>query len=91
MMQLYGRVLPSRSTDTLLLLTLMALAAFVVMAVLDNVRSRILVRLGSAIDRRLSATLFSAMVRVRINTEDQVRSQAARDLDAPSPRASPER
>ena len=81
-MQIYGRVLGARSTETLLLLTLLALAAFVVMAVLDNIRSRILVRIGSAIDRRLSAMLFSATVRVRINTEDQVRSQAARDLDS---------
>ena len=75
-------MLGARSAQTLLLLTLLALAAFVVMAVLDNIRSRILVRIGSAIDRRLSAMLFSATVRVRINTEDQVRSQAARDLDS---------
>ncbi|MCA8926443.1 MAG: type I secretion system permease/ATPase [Alphaproteobacteria bacterium] len=58
MMQMYDRVLPTRHTDTLLLLSLMALVALMVMAAMEVVRSRIMVRLGTWIDRQLSGPLL---------------------------------
>jgi len=58
MMQMYDRVLPTRHTDTLLLLSLMALGALLLMAAMEIVRSRIMVRLGTWIDRRLSEPLL---------------------------------
>ena len=54
MVQLFDRVLTSRSEDTLLVLTLAAFAAFAVMAALDLIRSRILVRIELWLDDKLS-------------------------------------
>jgi len=58
MLQVYDRVLPGRSVETLFYLTIIAAAALVTMGALDLLRSRILVRLGIWIDRILSPTLF---------------------------------
>ncbi len=60
MVQLFDRVLTSRSEDTLLVLTLAAVAAFTVMAALDLIRSRMLVRIGLWLDGKLSPALFVA-------------------------------
>ncbi len=54
MVQLFDRVMTSRSEDTLLVLTLAAFSAFAVMATLDLIRSRILVRIGLWLDDKLS-------------------------------------
>jgi ATP-binding cassette subfamily C protein/ATP-binding cassette subfamily C protein EexD len=58
MLQVYDRVLPGRSIETLIYLTLITAGALAAMAVLEVMRSRILVRLGIWIDRTLSPTLF---------------------------------
>jgi len=60
MVQLFDRVLTSRSEDTLLVLTIAAVAAFAVMAALDLIRSRMLVRIGLWLDGKLSPALFVA-------------------------------
>ena len=60
MVQLFDRVMTSRSEDTLLVLTLAAVAAFTVMAALDLIRSRMLVRIGLWLDGKLSPALFVA-------------------------------
>jgi len=61
MLQLYDRVLASRSQETLLMLTLIVVVMFGVMGTLDFVRSRILIRVGNAIDSQMSTRLFNAM------------------------------
>lgn len=61
MLQLYDRVLASRSQETLLMLTLIVIVMFAVMGTLEFVRSRILIRVGNAIDAKMSARLFNAM------------------------------
>ena len=58
MMQMFDRVLPTRHTDTLLLLTLIAFGALALMATMEIVRARIMVRLGTWIDRQLSGPLL---------------------------------
>lgn len=58
MMQMFDRVLPTGHTDTLLLLTLMAFGALLLMATMEIVRARIMVRLGTWIDRQLSGPLL---------------------------------
>jgi len=60
MLQLFDRILTSRSEDTLLVLTIAAVAAFAVMAALDLVRSRMLVRIGLWLDGKLNPALFAA-------------------------------
>jgi ATP-binding cassette subfamily C protein/ATP-binding cassette subfamily C protein EexD len=62
MLQVYDRVLPSRSVETLVLLTLIASAALAVFAYLDAVRLRLLARAGVLIAQKLSGNVFRAMI-----------------------------
>jgi PrtD family type I secretion system ABC transporter len=62
MLQVYDRVLISHSQETLALLTLVAIGALVVFAVLEMIRGRILVRVSGKLDRDLADRVFrSAM------------------------------
>jgi PrtD family type I secretion system ABC transporter len=58
MMQVYDRVMSSRSIETLLLLTLMATVALVVQGALEVVRSRLMVRVSNWLDARLGGELL---------------------------------
>lgn len=58
MMQVYDRVLTSQSYDTLLMLTLVAVFLLLLGATVDAMRSRLLVRISSDLDARLSDVLF---------------------------------
>ncbi len=60
MLQVYDRVLASRSGHTLFYLSLLAAGCMAVLALLEIVRSRLLVRMGARFDAQLSAKVFSA-------------------------------
>jgi ABC-type protease/lipase transport system fused ATPase/permease subunit len=62
MMQVYDRVLSSRSGPTLLYLTLFAAACLLTLAALELVRSRILVRMGARFDALLSDKVFTLVL-----------------------------
>ena len=62
MLQVYDRVIPSRSVPTLVVLSLLAGGLYVFQAALDVIRSRILVRLGMVFDGALSSMVFDAVV-----------------------------
>ena len=79
MLQVYDRVLPGRSVETLIYLTLIAGGALAAMAALDVLRSRILVRLGVWIDRMLSPALFGRAVENTLRGLPY-RTEALRDL-----------
>jgi len=79
MIQVFDRVMTSRSEDTLLVLTLAALMAFAVMALLDLVRSRMLVRIGIWLEARLGGAVFTAALRPTSRYGGNS-SQAVRDL-----------
>ena len=57
MIQVFDRVLTSQSMDTLVFLAIGTIAALSVMAALDIIRGRILVRMSGAFEQRLSADL----------------------------------
>ena len=59
MMQMFDRVVPSRNFDTLLWLSLIAVISLGVMAALEGVRGRLMVRLASWFDRELSGPVLS--------------------------------
>jgi len=61
MLQLYDRVLTSRSEDTLILLTAIVLVLFITMALLEIVRSKILVKVGNNLDYILSQRIFNLL------------------------------
>jgi PrtD family type I secretion system ABC transporter len=54
MLQIYDRVLASRSYDTLIFLTIVALVALVTLALLDVARSRVLVNISHWLDATVS-------------------------------------
>ncbi|WP_107851447.1 type I secretion system permease/ATPase [Oceanimonas marisflavi] len=63
MLQVYDRVLNSRSQDTLLLLTLMVLVALATMAALEVVRGWLMVRLSRWLDNHWANELLAAEIR----------------------------
>jgi PrtD family type I secretion system ABC transporter len=81
MMQVYDRVLTSRNESTLLVLTGLATALLLVMAGLDIIRSRILVRVGGQLDLKLSERVMSAQFRSVLNRQVGSPTQATRDFD----------
>ena len=50
MLEIYDRVLPSRSVPTLVGIAILAGGLYVVQGILDLIRGRLLVRVGSALD-----------------------------------------
>jgi ATP-binding cassette subfamily C exporter for protease/lipase len=61
MLEVYDRVVNSRSHMTLAMLTLAVLAVFVVMEVLDWARSQLMHQASMALDQRMSGRVFSAI------------------------------
>ena len=80
MMQVYDRVLTSRSMETLMLLTVMALGALLVMAALEVVRSRLMVRLGTWLDAKLGGQLLTGDVAMALQRSNVNSAQGLRDL-----------
>jgi PrtD family type I secretion system ABC transporter len=62
MLQVFDRVLSSRSQETLLVLTFAAIVALVVMAFLEVLRARLLVAAGVALDRRLGPRVLDGLL-----------------------------
>lgn len=61
MLQMYDRVLTSRSEETLLFLTLLVVGLMIALGGLDWVRSQILIRVGARLDMALNERLFAAL------------------------------
>jgi ATP-binding cassette subfamily C protein len=83
MMQVYDRVLGSRSEATLLALTLLIVFLFIVMGLLDHARARVMARVGAAFQSRLDRRVFeAAMRRAQVAPSDPAATAAQRDLEA---------
>ena len=80
MMQVFDRVITSRSTDTLVMLMMIAGIALLTMAVLEGVRGFILVRLSSWLDRRLSGQTLIATISETFKSDKSPSIQTLRDL-----------
>jgi PrtD family type I secretion system ABC transporter len=82
MMQVYDRVLSSRSVVTLLVLLGMVLALYGLQAVLDGIRSRVATRIAAQGDAALAPMAFAmAGQRARMSARDGDGMQPLRDLD----------
>lgn len=79
MLQVYDRVVTSGSETTLLMLTIVLLAAFLALAGLDLVRARILTRASARLDRLLSAKVVANSLEASSPGSSQ--SQPIRDFD----------
>jgi len=82
MLQLYDRVLSSRSISTLIGLSLIVLAAYVLQGGLDVIRSKMLARIGARFDELLSRRIFDLVAAMPLKGAKQAESlQPIRDLD----------
>lgn len=81
MLQIYDRVLASRNVTTLVVISVGAMALFMVYSALETQRSRVLVRIGGALDRRLSGRVFTAVFKGALQRPGMT-GQAVRDLDS---------
>jgi PrtD family type I secretion system ABC transporter len=82
MLEIYDRVLPSRSIPTLVGLAVIAAVLYAFQGVLDVFRGRVLTRIGASLDEALSGRIFDIVVRLPLKTRTSGDGlQAVRDLD----------
>ncbi len=83
MLQVYDRVLGSRSEETLLALFVLVAFLFAMMGVLDLARGRVMARIAARYQAGLEARVFSAaMTRGALFPDDAPAAAGLRDLDA---------
>ncbi len=83
MLEVYDRVLPSRSVPTLAALLLLVVLLYSAQGVIDMIRSRILVRIGNSLDEAMSMRVYDAIVRLplKVGAKGEA-AQPIRDLDS---------
>src|ERR1700737_4684485 len=82
MLEVYDRVLPSRSVPTLVGLIILARGLYIAQGVLDLIRGRILVRIGTSLDEALNARGVERVVRLPLMVGGRNEGlQPLRDLD----------
>jgi PrtD family type I secretion system ABC transporter len=82
MLEVYDRVLPSRSVPTLVGLVVLAGGLYIAQGVLDLIRGRILGRIGTALDEALNNRVFDIIVRLPLMIGGRNEGlQPLRDLD----------
>src|SRR3982074_3648719 len=82
MLEVYDRVLPSRSVPTLVGLAIRAGGLYIAQGVRDLIRGRILIRIGTALDEALNARVFETVVRLPLMVGGRNEGlQPLRDLD----------
>ena len=64
MLEVYDRVLPSRSVPTLVGLVILAAGLYIAQGFLDLLRGRILGRIGTSLDEAINARVFDTVVRL---------------------------
>lgn len=83
MLQVYDRVLASRSEETLLALFILMGFLFATMGVLDYLRGRVLARIGAALQARLERRVFQAVLAKSAQSpRPELVANSLRDLDA---------
>ncbi len=81
MMQVYDRVLTSYSIPTLAALSILAAGIYAVLAIIEILRSKILLQIGRRLDEQLSAPSIMATLAVPATGQDSGPSAPLRDLD----------
>jgi ATP-binding cassette subfamily C protein PrsD len=82
MLQVYDRVIPSRSVPTLLALSFLAAVLFAGQAALDYFRGRILLYMARSLDERLSPRIFQLVMQLPMTGRGaSLGQQPVRDLD----------
>lgn len=82
MLQVYDRVLSSRSEATLVALSALVVFLYAMMGLLDLVRGRIMARVGARFQDRLDDRVFNASIRRSATTADEAAATGLRDLES---------
>nr|WP_203229981.1 type I secretion system permease/ATPase [Azotobacter chroococcum] len=80
MLQVYDRALVSSNVTTLLMLTLLTVGLYVLLALLEVVRSSVLIRVGNRLDMMLNQRVFSAAFERNLRRAGGNPAQALQDL-----------
>lgn len=82
MLQVYDRVLSSRSEETLLALSVLVAFLFLAMGILDHAKNRVAVRIGARFQADLDQRVLSAAFRrLSVAPQDSAAHAAQRDLE----------
>src|SRR4029450_6483547 len=82
MLQIYDRVLSSRSVPTLVALSIFLVGAYAFQGALDMIRSRVVVRAAALLEQRLVLAVHGAVIRLAIASRHPGEGpQPIRDLD----------
>jgi ATP-binding cassette subfamily C protein len=82
MLEVYDRVLPSRSVPTLVALLILAAGLYAAQGFIDAIRSRILMRVGRRLDETMSLRVYDVVVRLPLKIGSKGDgTQPVRDLD----------
>ncbi|WP_299849121.1 type I secretion system permease/ATPase [uncultured Roseovarius sp.] len=82
MLQVYDRVLGSRSIETLIALSVLVVFLYGMMGLLDYARGRIMGRVGARFQARLDRRVFDAVIRKSAVAPDASSATGLRDLEA---------
>ncbi|NRB36101.1 MAG: type I secretion system permease/ATPase [Rhodobacteraceae bacterium] len=82
MLQVYDRVLGSRSEATLVALSLLVVFLYGTMGILDYTRGRVMARVGARFQSRLDRRVFDAMLRRSAVAQDQSAQTGLADLES---------
>lgn len=82
MLQVYDRVLGSRSEETLIALSLLVAFLYGMMGLLDFSRGRIMGRIGARFQSRLDRRVFEAVMRRSAVASDEKSATGLRDLES---------
>ena len=80
MLEVYDRVVNSRSLSTLFMLTILVVMAYIILEMLEWVRGQVMHHAGRELDRRIREPLFAAMFAAKLGGSKGSALQALRDL-----------
>ena len=82
MLQVYDRVLGSRSEATLIALSILAVFLYAMMGILDFARGRVMGRVGARFQAQLDRRVFDAVIRKSALIQDERTATGLRDLES---------
>jgi PrtD family type I secretion system ABC transporter len=81
MMQIYDRVLTSKSVPTLVALSALVVGLYAVLGLLEFARTRVMIRIGGLVDADVRSIVFGRVLDLAIRHAPNLGSQPVRDLD----------
>lgn len=82
MMQVYDRVLASRSVPTLVALSILAIGLYLFLGLLEVIRSRVLTQIGQRLEEELGRPTFDTVLKLPLRmSKKEAIGQPLRDLD----------